>query len=443
MNSLQNNDKHQKRNRCLANKVLKIMCLVIAFTNTITSEAQLWKKLKEKAAQAAERTIERKVEEKTEKETDKAFDSVFNNDKKIIKKKKQTKKNESDDSEAVETAETSEPTYNIERSSDFTPGTIILFEDQFTKDNQGDFPVAWDTNGSGEIALINNEKWLRLGGQSTYIPMLKASLPENYTVEFDLFTSGLDKKTSSQAFLSIILEDNNGFTRAMDKCFVEISPCQFIGNSGAVEKIENGKRQLRNQVGKDYRNAINGKSHMSIAVNKTRMRVWLNDNKLVDIPRLVPEKANYFKLAVRGLRDEAGKDDLFIANFKMTKIGEDNRSKLITEGRLTTNAILFESASANIKKTSYAIIRDIAKVLEENPEVRIKIIGHTDSDGEESSNDTLSKKRAVAVRELMQDAYGIDDNRIETYGMGERQPMAPNNTSQGKAQNRRVEFIKL
>ena len=86
----------------------------------------------------------------------------------------------------------------------------------------------------------------------------------------------------------------------------ELSVCQFIGNRGVVEKVANGKRQLRNQIGKDYRDAINGKSHISIAINKTRMRVWLNENKLIDIPRLVPQGADSFKLAVRGLRDLQG-----------------------------------------------------------------------------------------------------------------------------------------
>ena len=130
---------------------------------------------------------------------------------------------------------------------------------------------------------------------------------------------------------------------------VELSVCQFIESRGVVEKVENGKRQLRNEIGKDYRNAINGRSHISIAVNKTRMRVWLNDNKLIDVPRLVPQNANYFKLQTRGLRDTDGLDEVYISNFKLAKTGEDNRSKLITEGRLTTNAILFESGSATLK----------------------------------------------------------------------------------------------
>ena len=427
-------------------KTIKTIILLLLVMSSTTGQSQWLKKLGKAAEKAAERTIERRIEEESSKKTDQALDSVFDRKKKKKdrKKKKKSKKNSKLENSQESTSATNDhPLYEINRASDFVPGNIVIFEDNFSKDQQGDFPVAWDTNGSGEITLINNEKWMRLGGRSTYIPVTKETLPENYTIEFDLLTDGLDNKTSSQAFLSLLIEDNTGFTKAKDWCMVELSPCQFIGNLGVVEKVENGKRQLRNPVGKDYRDVINGKTHIAISVNKTRMRVWLNENKLVDIPRLVPAKANVFKLAVRGLRDEAGKDDLFITNFKLAKTEEDNRSKLITEGKLTTNAILFESGSATLKSESYEIIREIANVLVENPSINIKIIGHTDSDGSEDSNDTLSRKRAEAVKQAMYKMYGITNTRMQTDGMGERHPIVLNDTPQGKAQNRRVDFIKM
>ena len=434
-------------------KTIKTMLVVLLVLSTTSGQAQLLKKLGKAAERAAERTVERRVEKETSEKTDQALDSVFERKKKKKDRKKKKKKgrkkkskneNSNDDSQDdISSHGSSDPSYNIKRASDFAAGNVIIFEDRFTNDQQGDFPVAWDTNGSGEVVLINNEKWMRLGGKSTYVPITKTALPENYTIEFDLLTQGLDKKTSSQAFLTVLIEDNSGFTRPKDWNMVELSVCQFIESRGVVEKVENGKRQLRNEIGKDYRNAINGRSHISIAVNKTRMRVWLNDNKLIDVPRLVPQNANYFKLQTRGLRDTDGLDEVYISNFKLAKTGEDNRSKLITEGRLTTNAILFESGSATLKSESYAAIREIASVLEKNPEVRIKIVGHTDSDGPENSNDTLSRKRAAAVKTAMQNAYGIDSARMQTDGLGERQPIASNDSPQGKAQNRRVEFIKL
>ncbi len=425
-------------------QIILVFCLLLCGSG---AKAQLFKKLGEAAEKSAERTIERRIEKEASKKTDQALDSVFTKKKKKKKKKKRKKKNKDKDADQEENTSSNEgstetsPT--IKRSSDFTPGNITIFEDQFTKDNPGDFPAQWDTNGSGDIAFINDQKWMRLSGKSKYIPLTKETLPENYTIEFDLFTDGLDGKTSSEAFLTLLIEDNTGFMRAKDWCMAEISVCQFIGNRGVVEKVANGKRQIRNEIGKDYRKAIKGASHISIAVNKTRMRVWMNENKLVDVPRLVPENANVFKLAVRGLRDPDGVDEIYISNIRIAKTGEDNRSKLLTEGRLTTNSILFESASATLKDSSFPTIREIASVLEKNPEVTIKIIGHTDDDGPEDSNRTLSRKRADAVKKMMTTAYGIDPSRIITDGMGESQPVASNATKEGKAQNRRVEFIKL
>lgn len=421
-------------------QIIFVFCLLLC---TSGAKAQLFKKLGEAAEKSAERTIERRVEKEASKKTDQALDSVFTKKKKKKKEKKRKNKNkdQGDSSSSGDAPKGSSPT--IKRSSDFTPGNIAIFEDQFTKDNPGDFPAQWDTNGSGDVAMINDQKWMRLSGKSKYIPLTKETLPENYTIEFDLFTDGLDGKTSSEAFLTLLIEDTTGFTHTKDWCMTEISVCQFIGNRGVVEKVANGKRELRNLIGKDYRKAINGASHIAIAVNKTRMRVWLNENKLVDVPRLVPENANVFKLAVRGLRDPEGIDEIYISNVRIAKTGEDNRSKLLTEGRLTTNSILFESASATLKDSSFPTIREIATVLKENPEVTIKIIGHTDDDGPEDSNRTLSRKRADAVKKMMTTAYGIDTSRIITDGMGETQPVASNATKEGKALNRRVEFIKL
>lgn len=427
-------------------KPYKIIFIILLLLSYSTVEAQFLEKLGKAAERAAKNTVERRAERETEKRTDAALDSILTKKekKKRLKKKKNNKKDKNNPIIGEPTSsENSEPPYHIARASDFAPGNVVLFKDAFNKENQGDFPAQWDTNGSGEITIINGKNWLRLGGSSKYIPMTDKTLPENYTIEFDVLTVGLDKKTSSEAFITLLIEDNSGFTKPKNWCMTEVSVCQFIGNRGVVEKVENGKRQIRNAIGKDYRTTIDGASHIAIAVNKTRMRVWLNENKLIDVPRLVPEKANTFKLLTRGLRDTNGVDEVYISNFTMTTAGEDNRSKLITEGRLSTNAILFESGSDALVGSSYTTIREIAKVLEENPTVRIQIIGHTDTDGNADGNLTLSQKRAQAVKKAMTQQYGIASDRITTDGLGQSKPIASNNTAQGKAQNRRVEFIKL
>lgn len=427
-------------------------------------QGQFLKKLGKAAERAAERTVEGRVEKETSEKTDQALDSIFERDSGNSKGKGNPvpggsptdegeggntmdsgsgQSDKDSDMAGSDSGENAGAGRTIVRASDFEPGAVPIFEDDFSKDGQGDFPAQWDTNGSGEIVLIDGLRWFRLGGTSTYIPVLKEKLPENYTIEFDMLTQGLDKKTSSQSWIKFMLEDTPLFKRPDNFARVELSPCQFTATQGVIEKVVNGERQMRNQIGKDYRQLINGQSRISIAVNKTRMRVWMNDNKLVDIPRLVPDAEHTFKILTTGLRDDPSMDEVFITNFRIGKAGIDKRSKLISEGRLSTNAIQFESGSDALKPESYATIREIAGVLEEYTEVKIKIIGHTDSEGDEASNLALSKKRAEAVKNSMEQQYGITSGRIVTDGKGETEPVGDNASPEGMAENRRVEFIKM
>jgi outer membrane protein OmpA-like peptidoglycan-associated protein len=77
-----------------------------------------------------------------------------------------------------------------------------------------------------------------------------------------------------------------------------------------------------------------------------------------------------------------------------------------------------------------------------HPEVKVNITGHTDDVGETAANQTLSEKRAAAVAASLSTDFGIDASRLSTAGKGESEPMAKNDSPEGKAMNRRVEFAK-
>ncbi len=436
-------------------KTIKLVLFLLAISMSNSGEAQFLKRLGKVAEKAAKRTLEGKVDEKSSKETDKGFDNVFNKKREEKTKRKKERKSEKDVSETqndgepmeAKTPKNIDEVFIVNRKFDFVAGSQAFFEDNFEKDQPGDFPAKWDTNGSGELVNINGQKWLKLFNNSTYIPMLPKNLPENYSIEFDLLTQGFDKKTSSESKISIILDSNNSYKDnyrvPKQKAVVEMSPVQFIAPRTVVEKYENGERIIRNTLINDYRSAINKRAKISIMVNKQRMRVWLNQEKIVDVPRLIPSsQIGFFKLFVRNLRT-GELDNVYVTNFRFAETGQDNRSKLLTEGRLSTNAILFESGSAILMSESFTIIREIAEVLQQNPSVKIKIIGHTDADGTDSNNLTLSKERAEAVKNAMIYKYDIHAARIVTDGKGESIPVASNETSEGKSQNRRVEFIKI
>jgi len=108
-----------------------------------------------------------------------------------------------------------------------------------------------------------------------------------------------------------------------------------------------------------------------------------------------------------------------------------------------TRGILFDTGSEKIKPESFGTLKDIANTLTENPDVKVKIIGHTDSDGDDAANLELSKRRAQSVKDALAREFGIDASRMETDGKGEAQPSDKNDTAAGKANNRRVEFVKI
>jgi outer membrane protein OmpA-like peptidoglycan-associated protein len=121
----------------------------------------------------------------------------------------------------------------------------------------------------------------------------------------------------------------------------------------------------------------------------------------------------------------------------------DMRNKLITEGKFISYGILFDVNSDKLKPESAPSLKEIAAVLKDNPTLRVKISGHTDSDGADDQNLDLSKRRAESVKNELVKVYSIDASRLEAEGKGETSPVAPNTTAMNKAKNRRVEFTKL
>lgn len=328
---------------------------------------------------------------------------------------------------------------------DFVAGNKILFFDDFSQDFIGDFPSKWNTNGTGEVVKFGKVegKWFELkGGYGLmYIPTLDA-LPEEYTIEFDILTSGLDNQTSSTAYLQTYISDNSNFVERSTYVFVGLPLGQF-GAFNIRATNRNNSNPINTSLTADIRKAVLNKPHISIAVNKKRFRLWVNEEKYIDIPQFMykPESLKFLKFNVKGLKD--GKDKIFISNLKIAEGGVDLRRKLMAEGKISTNGILFDSNSAKIKPRSLGIVRQISQVLLQDENIKLKIVGHTDSDGSNEANLKLSKARAEVVKNALVNIYNMSGDRLETDGKGESEPVADNSTTEGKSQNRRVEFIKI
>jgi OmpA-OmpF porin, OOP family len=181
-------------------------------------------------------------------------------------------------------------------------------------------------------------------------------------------------------------------------------------------------------------------NHVIIWVQKRRVRIYHQGAKTLDVPTNLHQGIILNRFRFSGWNSNSLP---MISNFKITTASPDNRSKLITEGKLVTYGITFDVNKADIKPESYGTLKNIADILKENAAVRVIITGHTDSDGDDALNLDLSKRRAEAVKNELSESFAIDASRMETEGAGESKPLAPNDTPANKAQNRRVEFVKI
>ncbi len=188
--------------------------------------------------------------------------------------------------------------------------------------------------------------------------------------------------------------------------------------------------------------AVNGKIvHVALWRQRQRVRVYMNEEKVWDLPRAVSASAKLNSL-VFYIRGGCGNCEYYLGNLRVAAGAADTRNKLLTEGKWVTRGILFDVNSDKVKGESFGALKEIAGVLMDNAALRILIVGHTDSDGDAAANMDLSRRRAASVKAALAREFGINADRMEADGKGATQPVDKNDSPAGKANNRRVEFIK-
>ncbi|MFN9301854.1 MAG: OmpA family protein [Candidatus Kapaibacterium sp.] len=331
---------------------------------------------------------------------------------------------------------------NITSKFDFIPGEKVIFFDDFTSENIGDFPAKWLTNGSGEIVTSREfeGRWFQITKTGYYIPEANDKFLDNFTIEFDFVILGEGNSETTAGidlfFLSGELTNPLGGTQP-GQAGMRIQPdyeTTFWNNWSEAREWQGDAGQV------PFMFKSKQKYHLSFWVQKQRVRMYINDQKVLDIPRGL--QANYIYNIFR-IENKTGEITQLISNFRIAAGLPDMRNKLIAEGKLVSYGILFDVNADKLKPESNPTIKEIAQILKDNPSVKINIIGHTDSDGNDALNLDLSKRRAASVKNELINAYSIDASRIQTDGKGEDQPLVPNESAVNKAKNRRVEFIKL
>jgi OmpA-OmpF porin, OOP family len=338
---------------------------------------------------------------------------------------------------------------------DFVPGDKIIAYEDFSATEIGDFPLKWNTNATAEVVTLNNRpgKWLKINKESVFHPEFINSLPENFTLEFDL---GVNEGWDSQPFVVNItrLKDADDYRnyyhsvswRGTHAVHMEFQPEKIDvrpGNS-YVQASKDGNYSVDNKV--DFKTWNNGPlnfAHISIWRQKQRLRVYLNGEKIWDIPRVFDSLTNYNAITMAMQGSYKSEDYYVLGNIRLAVGAPDTRNKLLSQGKFVTRGILFSPNTDSLRPESFGALKDISNVLKENPSLKVKIIGHTDADGDDKNNMELSRRRAAAVKNALVSEFGITADNLEVDGKGESAPVDKNTTVEGKANNRRVEFVKL
>jgi len=415
--------------------LIVILCLGVT---SLSAQIDVEGKLKNESNNRANQKVDQGI--------DKAFDSVEDGVKNLFKKKNKPAEGEKPEEQPegeVQTTQQDEqksgkpagsPSLQSYSKFDFIPGEKVIFYDDFSQDAVGDFPALWFSNGSGEVVTLNNYpgNWMQITAGGCYYPERDLQTTDNFTVEFDLIPGSENFEVGFFLVAGDIKDPMEGGA-IPGKAGVKTN---ITGYSVYYSSYLDGAYALDGN--KDILLKGNEKMHLSYWVQKQRLRIYVNEVKVIDSPRLMPVGYKY-----NMLRFEMGDETKpYIANFRVAAGLPDTRNKLITEGKLVTYGIYFDVNKDVVKPESYGTLKEIAAILNEVPDVKVKILGHTDADGQDAANLDLSKRRAASVKAELAKNFGVNADRLITDGAGESQPVAPNDTPSNKALNRRVEFIK-
>jgi len=432
----------------------KLLMLAATIAIISSTNAQILKRLGDRA--------KNKMEQKAGDKVDKSIDNAVDGNKKEKSGNQQSSSSTNDQPSSQETsaadkeeAASAEPApLKVYSKYDFIPGEKVFAYEDFSTADVGDFPQRWNTNGTAETVTLNAKegKWLKITKEAVFYPEFITDLPDNFTIEFDL---GVNNGWNSYPFHINIAKlkspdnyaDYGHYVRWQGEHAVHLSfkPAvnTYSGNS-QIQASSDGNYNISNDV--NFQNWNNGQKnfgHISIWRQKERLRVYVNGEKIWDLPKAFKPDAKYNAVTFASQGGYKDDDYYLLSNIRLAVGAPDTRNKLITEGKFVTTGILFDVNKDVIKPESYGTLKSIAGVLNENQGVKVKIVGHTDADGDDKSNLELSKRRAEAVKAALVKDFNVDASRMQTDGKGESQPVDKNDSVTGKANNRRVEFIKM
>jgi OmpA-OmpF porin, OOP family len=309
--------------------------------------------------------------------------------------------------------------------ADFLPGERVLFYDDFSDMSAEDAPPHFKVRGAApELRAGGGIRQLTVTRRGTLTPNL-TGLPKNFTFDTELQA---DTK-AGRADTNLILLSKG---KQVLHWWVSIS-------SGGTLDVTVSLRAPYSELGR-ARTKVNLADTVKVAlwVQNGRMRSFVNGEKLLDFNQVELPPIDSVELD-NGI---LGKAWFGFRSVRFAESTPDFSQVLATTGRYVTHGILFDTDSDRVRPESAAAVKLVASALKADPVLALLIEGHTDGSGAAEHNLDLSRRRAEAVKAILVTQFGVDAARLSAAGLGQSKPIDTNDTPQGRAQNRRVEFVK-
>ncbi len=307
---------------------------------------------------------------------------------------------------------------------DFVPGDKVIFFDDFSADHVGDLPSHEDvTDGNASVVEIKGHKYLHTTTGATFWIDLPDTLPDRFTIEATYWapTSGTN---------SMVIRLGQGTDHPMDVW------CYHASGGVEGEGAHGQKHSEQDVTGIGDNDFV----QCRFSFDKGYVKAYLDSRRVGQLNGLVFTRTNQLQVRLPAAPDE--QHPTLLTDIRVAEGGKPLYDALASAGRVSTHGILFASGSDRIEGESTPTLKEIGDMLTGHPDLKLLIEGHTDNVGDAASNQTLSERRAAAVKRYLVDHFHVDAARLATKGFGDTKPVDTNATPEGRQNNRRVELVK-